>query len=93
METPAIEGNRSFEAIALSQYEIVRRIFSSLPMKDVYRLSSVCKIWLEVSTRTRKDRSRLKPVIFCWRAPLRPLGFYKDFEFPNSPGFYTAFLR
>lgn len=85
MEDPAIENRRSYEAIALSQYEIVRRIFSSLPMKDVYCLSSVCKIWLEVSSRTRKDRSRLKPVIFCWRAPLRPLGFYKDHEFPKSP--------
>ena len=90
MDDPAMESSRSYEAVALSQYEIVRRVFSSLPMKDVYRLSFVCKIWLEVSTRTRKDRSRLKPVIFCWRAPLRPLGYYKDHEFPNSPGTYTS---
>ena len=43
---------RPHEAIALSQYEIVRRIFSSLPMKDVRRFAAVCKIWREVSVRS-----------------------------------------
>ena len=50
-EEPAVVV-RSHEAIALSQYEIVRRIFSSLPMKEVKRLASVCKIWAEVSFRS-----------------------------------------
>ena len=81
-----IETMISHETVALSQYEIVRRIFSSLSMPDIYRLASVCKIWLEVSVRARQEKSRLKPVFFCWRAPLRPIGFYNNYDFPNSPG-------
>ena len=61
-------GEISHESIALSQYDILRRIFRSLPMKEVRRLASVCKIWNEVSFRLGNqahDWCCQYPLLFC----------------------------
>ena len=61
-------GEISHESIALSQYDILRRIFRSLPMKEVRRLASVCKIWNEVSFRLvnqAHDWCCQYPLLFC----------------------------
>ena len=52
--------------IVLSQYSLLRNIFSHLPMSSLKMVSSVSRRFRDVSTVTRRDVDRYKPEALCW---------------------------
>lgn len=67
------------------QYELVRRILSHLPMKDLKVFSSVCKLWHDAAKQERLSPSRQCPRLVSWRGSAQKLDYYLIAEPLASP--------
>lgn len=71
--------------ILVNQYELIRTIFSYLPMKDLKICSEVSPLWLKTSKIVQKDRSRFQPASFFWSGNTSNVDYYSNYPLFESP--------
>lgn len=72
-------------SILVNQYEIIRTIFSYLPMKDLKSCSEVSPLWLKTSNIVQKDKSRFQPASFFWSGNTSDVDYYSNYPLFESP--------
>lgn len=71
--------------ILVNQYEIIRTIFSYLPMKDLKICSEVSPLWLKTSKIVQKDKTRFQPASFFWSGNTSDVEYYSSYPLFESP--------
>jgi len=71
--------------ILANQYELVRTIFSYLPMRDLENCSKVSQLWHEVKIICMKERRRYDSVSFYWSGKCADVSYYSKYQLFQSP--------
>eukprot|EP00090_Calanus_glacialis_P000939 TRINITY_DN10678_c0_g1_i2.p1 TRINITY_DN10678_c0_g1~~TRINITY_DN10678_c0_g1_i2.p1 ORF type:complete len:505 (-),score=106.60 TRINITY_DN10678_c0_g1_i2:35-1549(-) len=71
--------------VLANQYELVRTIFSYLPMRDLENCGKVTQLWNEVKRICMKERKRYDSVSFYWSGKCADVSYYSKYELFQSP--------
>lgn len=72
-------------SLLANQYELVRTIFSYLPMKDLESCSQVCSLWQKVQKICLKQRMRYNSASFYWCGRRADVSYYSKYPLFQSP--------
>jgi len=72
-------------SVLANQYELVRTIFSYLPMKDLENCGKVSQLWNKIMGFVVKERKRFDSVSFYWSGKCADVSYYSKYELFQSP--------
>ena len=71
--------------ILANQYEIVRTILGQLPMRDLLKCCTVCKLWSDIVDIVKKESSRYDSTTFFWKGDPTDVTYYSQYPLFQSP--------
>ena len=71
--------------ILANQYEIVRTILGQLPMRDLLKCCTVCKLWSDIVDIVKKESSRYDSTTFFWKGDRTDVTYYSQYPLFQSP--------
>jgi hypothetical protein len=72
-------------SLLANQYEIVRTIFSYLPMRDLESCEKVCVLWQKVQKICLRQRMRYNSASFYWSGRCADVSYYSKYPLFQSP--------